>query len=1274
MMPDSPIDQHLSHVQAAMLRGALERASGANVEQVEVVFSAGLAMDRVAAAWAATVARTEALRMGFVIRDGEPCGLRAVPSGSPLQIISEIPASWENWLAADRLQPFPLDGGLPWRAVLWPQARKLVWTFHHALLDGRSIAKILAAFQARLSEGQDPGELGWAAACVPGPDEIALAADFHRRAFAEIEAIEPEFPADSQTTPAQVHRSLGAETVARLEAAALRMDVTAPTLVTWAWGQAVARTAGAGTGAVVGQVRSGPPRPGQAGFSMNTVPLAIPCGGPEALHEFREQLLAMRAIENVAPQDLPAGVFQQAAGPWPGGAIMVECGDLHHQVGKSQAIDSITLHQLSDAPLLASAWIHPELRMEVEVDGRSCGSRQAQSLLDQWAAIVTALAGGAEDPTALPATMRERLTQWENGGAAASHLHLAVAWRDAADRFSKQCALWTPDGEVTYAGLAAQVDHLAGRLQVAGVSSGDPVASILLERGNLAVVLLAVTRLGAIHVPLDPVLPEKRLRSILEDANPRLILTDDQGPCTEFPQPSLVIDRMAGGSCSAELPGDPRETLAILYTSGSTGVPKGVMMVHGGVTNEVLGMAGMAGIGPGDRVLQFASPGFDTSLEEILTTLLSGATLVPRPESLAADLDEFHAFIRSAGITVLDLPTAHWAAWCAWMASENKRIPENVRGVIIGGERASAAAVGDWFASGGRAHLLLNTYGPTEASIVGTAELIRGDWDEPGDPAIGRPLPGIFARIGDATGRRLPPGAAGELWLGGICVGEGYWKRPDLTAAVFRFIDGCWWYRTGDRAWWDDGGKLRFLGRRDDQLKIRGHRVEPNEVIRVLESFPGVSAAHAGPVLVSGGATALAAWVRWAVPPTDGWPGELAGFAADRLPAASIPTRWAAVREFTLTERGKIGRSMLPEPVLTASKQAFSDPPATPTEKQLAALWSGLLGIPVIGRDESFFELGGHSIAALQVFAHIAREWKIRIPMAMLIQAPTLRLLGAVIDEKSGGEPPPAFLQSMVIPVRRDGGQPPLFCIHGGDGGVIFYRDLAEHFPPGRPLLAIESPALAAAGDVKTTPVEETAADYVAALREHQAHGPYYLAGYSYGGLLVYEIARLLVADGETVAFAGLFDTVNPAAPIRGYSLLERAEVFWNAREDEPWHKRAVGILARARDGIATHLRVKKEIRTARNAGTTAPHSEVRMLQVRDAHWEAMENYRPLPLDCRITLFKTRTPDDKFDIPKDYGWSALVAAIEIVEVAGEHLTMFAPKYAKALAAEIHRRL
>lgn len=1264
-----------------MLRGSLSGGAGENIEQVEIDFSPGVPMDRVTPAWASTVAETAALGARFVIRDGEAYDLTPATLDDPSRIEKNIPESWDAWLASDRIDPLPLETGLPWRAVIWPEAGKLIWTFHHALLDGRSITRILSAFQARLVGGEVPPSLGLTVFSPPTPEDVAAAEEFHRVAFASLKAFSLDFPADSGTGPSQVSCRLGSDIAARIESRAAVLQVTAATLLTWAWGQAAATAAGVDAVAV-GQVRSGPPKPDQAGFSMSTVPLVISRAksGPAYtdLLDLRQRMLALRAVENVSVELLPATLFQDSHGPWPAGVLMVQRGTLQEQVGKSDAIKAITLHEFSGEPLLASAWIHPDLQLEVEVDGTKLGARAAESLLGHWASVVRSLANDEStdglELTALPTAEHGRIAVWEDGGPAVADLHLATAWHEAVENFTTECALWTPVESLSYKELDAQVQHLAAVLHEAGAKSGAPVASLLQSRKHLALVTLAIARIGAIHVPLDPALPSKRMSVILADAVPVLILADSPAACGEFDLPCVVVDGSTGKTCAVELPRDSRDTLCILYTSGSTGMPKGVMMVHGGVTNEVLGIARLVGIAPGSRVLQFASPGFDASLEEILATLLSGATLIPRPEEVLSDFSRFQSFIREAGVSVLDLPSAYWAAWCAWMVTEQETIPQTIRAAVIGGERASAVALQNWFSAGGRSHLLANTYGPTEASIVATVELIGESWNEPGDPAIGHPLPGVLAKVGDASGRPLPNGAAGELWLGGVCVGSGYWNRPDLTKISFQDSGGLRWYRTGDRVWRDDLGKLRFLGRQDDQLKIRGNRIEPDEVIRILETFPEVSSAHVGPVNVNAGSVHLAAWVRWKNAPEHGWPALLAAHAAGQLATAAIPTRWALVDEFKLTERGKLDRSQLPEPTLTASSHSSSEPPATPTEIRLASLWSALLCVGNIGRDESFFELGGHSLAALQLFAGISREWKIRIPLATLIQAPTPRMLAEIIDRESRGEGSGQAPRSIVVPIRPEGHLPPLFCIHGADGGVFFYRDLAEHLPPGRPLLAIEAPGLAIDGEVRPMPVEETAAEYIKALRQHHKEGPFYLTGYSYGGLLVFEIARQLVLAGQAVAFIGMVDTINPAATVRSYSIWERGKVFMESQKHLPAGVRLHNLLQRIRGGVATFFRVKKEIYQATTAGVTEPHSVLRMLQVREAHWNSTLRYQPKPLAGQITLFKSREVDDKFAVPDDYGWTTLVDSLDIAEVEGEHLEIFARQHVASLAGEIIKRI
>jgi len=1269
----------MAPLQSAMWRDSLLHRDGRNIEQVEIRFREGLEKGRVVAAWRATVMATAALRLRFLFGDGEPVGTYlAGAAAEPLSLLDDVPHVWSEWLASDRTMPLA-EGGQPWRAAYFADARTFVWTFHHALLDGRSISRILRAFLERIEGAGDPGPLELATHSRPDTEVVAAAATFFTAAFEGVEEVRLEFPADRLGAPVKVTRRLGNQIVNALEAAAERWKVTVPTLVTWAWGQAITRLSGSAKTAV-GQVRAGAPQAGRAGFSMNTVPLAIErfdggdLGG--TLQRFRDQWLALRAFETISPECLPAGTFDSQTGPWPGGVVMVERGALVDQVGGGTVIEAIRLHEYAGEPLLASAWIRPDLDLEVETDGSRFGGQAAEVMIEQWASVLKSLCLPAcVDPTGISPEMRELALRHESGGPPADRLHLTDAWGRALESHSRNAAIDGGDVVLSYAELDMVVADLAARLHAAGVRRGDRVAGWLMDRRHLAVALLACSRVGAIHVPLDPALPETRIHEIIEDATPAWMVTDDTDADLRFELPVIPIEVAGAGRLTDDppLPGEPDDALCLLYTSGSTGRPKGVKMVHGGVCNEALAIARITGIGPGDRVLQFASPGFDASLEEVLATLLSGATLVPRPPGFPPDFEEFQQLITSWSVTILDLSTAHWAAWSAWMAAECLTIPEGVRAVIIGGERASAGALEDWFKAGGRRIRLVNTYGPTEASIVATAEIVDGDWQEEGDPAIGCPLAGVLARVTAGDGRPLPQGAAGELWLGGICVGPGYWKRPELTEIAFREVDDVRWYRTGDRVFLDAGGKLRFLGRQDDQLKIRGNRIEPNEVIRVLEAFPGVSAAHVGPVSGPDGSLALAAWIRWEGDPPDAWPSVVAKHTALRLPSASVPTRWAAVAEFNLTERGKLDRRSLPEPNLTASNRGDSAPAATDTEKRLIEIWCSILGLSLIGRDESFFELGGHSLAALRMFSNVAKAWQVRIPMAVLIQAPTPRLLAEIIDRESATQTSTDD-EPVVVPVRASGSKPPLFCIHGGDGGVFFYQGLADHIDPDRPILAIEAPALGLAGAVRAVPVGETATHYIKALRRHQSEGPYHLIGYSYGGLLVYEMARQLLAAGEAVGFAGLVDTVNPAVPIREYSLLERAEIFWGAQAHPNLIERIRRLVFRVFNGLATHLRVKGEIRAARSIRASEPYSEVRMLQVREAHWESMKAFQPEPLSFRIVLFKSRSTNDKFDLPPDYGWTPLVESIDMVEVPGEHLTIFDACHVGHLAGELESRI
>ena len=1032
-----------------------ERVTGRNVVQAELSFRQEIDPTRIRQAWQATVEATAALCCGFVFENGYAAGWVERRVSGVWRELHPALEDTENWLKRDRLEDFSWEHGVPWRVSYWPDTGKWIWTFHHGLLDGRSITRILRAFLQRVAGGVGPvlGHLIWTGATGA---EVAEAGQWMEAMLSEgVEAV-PDFGGGAGGT---VVVCAGADLAGKLEQVARVHHVTPATILTWAWGQVLARAAGVEC-VLLGQVRSGPPVADGAGFCMNTLPVAVlrhrTGEAAGAWQPLRQWMLALRKCENMASQDFPAS---PSGSPW-SSVIMVEKGTLAYQLGGEgrALLTNARLHEQPAERLMACAYSLPDLRMEVTVDD-TIGREGASELLAHWLEIVTTCVRRPDTPaplsTRMPAEAEARLETWENGGGGLpGPPHLAGAWKEARARYARETAVWTPEESLSYQELGRRVDRVAGSLFSAGVLPGQTVAVKAGRRSRWPLALLAVLCLGAVYLPLGPRVASQRLRSMVRQGGPSVLLCcSDQND--DYGLKRVTLDSKAGTPPAGPPVDEPGadvaapdalpegQSMALLYTSGSTGVPKGVMLEHHGVLNEARWVARTLGLKPGERMLQFSCPGFDASLEEMISCLLSGATLVPRPEEASEDLALFHEFIQTAKVTVLDLPTAFWATWCAWMRETDRTVPPDVRTAMIGGERATARALTDWRAAGGGA--LWNSYGPTEASIVATAWDIGTDWEGAEDPPIGRPLPGYRVRVAGSAGDPMPPGAAGEIWIGGPAVGPGYFGQDDLTAAAFVTCDHIRWYRTGDRARWDSMGRLRFLGRRDDQLKIRGQRIEPGEITRLMETFPQVAAAHAG-VPDRAGPPMLAAWVRWEGAPPENWQSNLRAHLEQHLPAAAVPVRWAAVEAFALTERGKLDRRALPEPA--AVHHAAWETPATPTEQRLATRWELLLGVAGVGRLDSFFALGGDSLAALRFFSWLRSEFGTRLPMTALLAAPTLADLAKTVDHAVASltqEVPVRGAQ--VVFLRADGPTPPLFCVHGGHGGVLFYQNLAEHLP-----------------------------------------------------------------------------------------------------------------------------------------------------------------------------------------------------------------------------------
>lgn len=588
------------------------------------------------------------------------------------------------------------------------------------------------------------------------------------------------------------------------------------------------------------------------------------------------------------------------------------------------------------------------------------------------------------------------------------------------DRTPGALALLDRDEALTYAELDARANRLASALQDAGVGPNVP-AAILLERSTaLTVGLLAILKAGGACLPLDPAQPPLRLAQMLDDASPPVLLTGERvaaglpGSWTNGTSRSggqvILLERDGPELArrpSSRLPRSvrPGDLAYLIYTSGTTGEPKGVMLTHRGLVNHNLAVARLYGLAPGDRVVQFCSIGFDVSVEEIFPTWETGATLVLAPDDVPILGPEWLRWLAHMRITVLNLPTAYWHEWVRDLQSLGERVPACVRLVIVGGEKALGSAYETWLGVGGDRVRWLNAYGPAEASVLATfyEPPSGGRSPEVRDPPIGRPLANTTVHLLD-DGGDAADGGVGELLIGGVGVSRGYLNRPDLTAE--RFVPdtsddhpGARLYRTGDLARLLPDGNLAFVGRADEQVKVRGFRIECGEVESVLARHPAVAEVAVVSREDEPGDKRLVAYVVSGSDATP-TPRQLRAFVSEHLPRYMVPSAFAAIDALPRTPNGKLARESLPPPGDARSRLAGRAATAgrTPTERALATIFARVLGMAEIGLEEDFFDLGGHSLQGVQLVSAVRQELGVPISVRSLFEAPTVAALAAEVQ------------------------------------------------------------------------------------------------------------------------------------------------------------------------------------------------------------------------------------------------------------------------------------
>ncbi|MDQ1723765.1 MAG: hypothetical protein QOG52_793, partial [Frankiaceae bacterium] len=732
-------------------------------------------------------------------------------------------------------------------------------------------------------------------------------------------------------------------------------------------------------------------------------------------------------------------------------------------------------------------------------------------------------------------------------------------------------AVEAPDATLSRAQLQARVRGVAAALTEQGVGRGDIVAIVAPRSASFVVGVLATLRVGAAYVPLDPDYPADRITFMAQDAGAKAVLltealADRLDGVLSASVPRLQLDTIPAGdeavSDAPTVPVGPDDLAYVMYTSGSTGQPKGVMVTHGNLASHVTASVADYELTPADRTLQFASPSFDISVEEIYCTLAAGGTLVVRPAELPIAGDEWLAWLTERRITVMDLPTAYWHEWVRELRIRGAQVPASLRLVIVGGEKALPAVYAEWRELVDGRVRWVNTYGPTEATVVATSywPTDARSADDTLDIPIGRPVANARAYVLDKHLAPVPLGSIGELYLGGAGVAKGYLRDPERTAdrfVVSPFVDGERLYRTGDLARHLVDGNVLFMGRVDQQVKVRGYRVEPGEIELVLAEHPSVADALVLPRFDAGGTVMLCAYAV-AVPGSAADPDELRAHLRARLPSYMVPSSLHVLERLPLNANGKVDVDALPDPVVVQQDPVA---PRTDTEKLLHEIWCEVLGREVTSVHDDFFDVGGHSLLAVRLFSIVETRMGKRLPLAAVVAHPTIAGLAALID----GDERETDAYVSIVPMQPRGTRPPVFVVHEVTGDVIGYRQIVSALGPERPVYGLLSPVLNGTVGVHHL-MEDIAAAYIAEIRDLYPSGPYRLLGSCFGGVVAYEMARQLQAGGDTVDFVALINAVPfgyidearlaPPAAIRGLADVKMWLHYQSVRSRRRLHRR----------------------------------------------------------------------------------------------------------------------
>ncbi len=1256
------------------------------------------------------IRRHETLRTIFSLSDDQPCQVIAPTLTLELPVLdrqdepeAERERQVQAWVRAEAATPFDLACGPLVRAGLMrlqPEDHVLLVTLHHIISDGWStgvlVREVAALYQAR--------QTGQFAALANLPLQYADYAAWQRgwltgevlasqlnywteqlRAPLPLLALPTDHPRPAQQTfrGATQTFTLSREMTEALKSLS-RQTGTTLFMTLLAGFQALLQRYSGQTDVIVGTPIANRTRAeveGLIGFFVNTLALRVNLSGDPTFSELLGRVREV-TLEAYAHQDLP---FDR----------LVEELHLPRDLSRTpvfqvmfilQNIAPITI-DLPDLTMTAVAIESETAKFDltlgfVETADGLQGACEYNTDLFEAATVARLiqhleilLAGSVADPG-------QRLSQlpWLS---AAEQQQVLVDWNDTRRAYSSaQCiyhliedqvtrtpeAIAVVDGDehITYHELNRRANQLAHYLRALGVGP-ESLVGVCLERSiSMIVGLLGILKAGGAYVPLDPAYPAERLTFMLQDSRSSVVLTDSRllerlSP-QDFRPVCFDVDGASITQQAARNPDyfvSPQSLAYLIYTSGSTGRPKGVAIQHDNAVaflnwvRQIFDPTVMSG------VLAATSISFDLSIFEIFGTLMSGGAVVLAQNAL--QLPELPAASRLTLINTVP------SAMKELLPSGN--IPESVRVINLAGEPLSQELVEHLYRQPTleRVHDL---YGPSETTTYSTQTLrVAG-----GPATIGRPIDNTQVYILDAHLRPVPIGVSGELYIGGAGVTRGYYQRPDLTAArympdPFSRSHGGRLYRTGDLARYRPDGTLELLGRIDQQVKVRGFRIELGEIETSLRQYPAVRDAVVVVQNDQAGSSRLVAYlVRHS---SEIEVSALRQYLYHKLPDYMMPAVFVVLEALPLTPNGKVDRRALPAPEqIKLDSQTPLIAPRDAVELRLVQIWEDLLRVQPIGVRHNFFELGGHSLLAVQLIARIRQEWGHHLPVTTLFQGATIEQLAVVLRQTIQ----PQAISPLVLLQNGPSDQLPVFLVHPGGGHVLGYADLVRHLGPDRPCYALQARGLND-GQEPETSIETMAQHYVAALRTVQPQGPYLLLGWSLGGVIAFEMARQLHAQGQTIARLILLDSYAPAEVTEDEDEPALLAAF---AQDLGIAWRSVAFDRECLNGLDPDARLAYLHTQALQAELIPVGVELAQLRqlfhVFQSNVEALRQFRPQVYPGRLIFLKANDAPGNPPATPEADWRKLaLGGLELHSVPGNHYTMLREPQVQVLAAQLHEQ-